>query len=539
MKTITRRWEPVGIGVCLALAQALLWPAAGDNANEAPAAEHEVSAPDTAAPAWPDAPTPPDSAASEAIPPPPDGAPEPPGLPLEETAKETENPPVEAAPAPIVQSPAPPPPSAGEATLPAPRPPLGPTKELRLNFQNAPLVDVLQYLSEAAGFIILQETPLTGNVNVIARQPLSPEEAVDLLNTLLAEKGFAALRHGRILRIVDRRTAARRPLPVHTASRPEDIPATEELSTQIIPLRFATAARVVENVSPLLAEGATMTANESSNSIILTDTGTNARRIAEIVKALDNSIAGIAEIRVFPLRHARAPEAAQILTNFFAPGGTSGPSAQGGPPRLIFLQRGMPGGGDGRSAATTDPRSAAIRVSAVADERTNSVIVSAPQDLMPTVADILDRLDADEGALTRFFRLDRADAMEAAEILRSLFGTGVTIVGDPRTNTVMVRAPAEWLIQIAEAIGRLDATDARTQQVYVYPIRHADPENLANIVQNMFQGGARSSGTTRVRSPTAPTTGTGAVSGRLAERAAQGARTESNTSGAIRSSTRR
>ena len=537
MKTKTMgAWFAV-VGMGLGLAWAMLAPAAGDETDASSTADTKAAPAVEAAPADAEiAPSPPAQEPPPAEMPPAPGEVGPP-LPLEE--EPGERPSGEFAPAPHVQG-APAMPSTGTpAALPAARPPLGPTRELRLNFQNAPLVDVLQYLSEAAGFIIVQETPLSGTVNVIALQPLSPEEAVDLLNTLLAEKGFAALRTGRILRIVDRRTAARRPLPVQTATRPEDIAPTEELATRIIPLRFAPAARVVENLAPLLAEGAMMTANESSNSIILTDTGTNARRIIEIVKALDNSIAGIAEIRVFPLRHARAADAAQLLTDFFTAGGTGGAAIsgpQGRMAQMVFLQRQMQRGGTG-AGPTSDPRAAAIQISAVADERTNSVVVSAPQDLMPTITEILDRLDADEAALTRYFRLERADAMETAEILRDLFGTTVTIVGDPRTNTVMVRAPAEWLIQIAEAVGRLDTTDARTQQVFVYPIRHADPENLANIMQNMFQDGTRST-TTRART-TSTTSGSTTGSSRLAERAARGASTESTTSGSTRSATRR
>ncbi len=423
------------------------------------------------------------------------------------------------------------------AAIPAARPSVSGARELRLNFQNAPLIDVLQYLSEAAGLIILQETPVSGNINVIARTPLTTDEAVDLLNTLLAEKGYAALRSGRILRIVDRRTAARRPLPVYSASRPEDVRAGDELATQIIPLRFTQAARVVENLSPLLAEGASMTANEASNSLILTDTGTNARRIIEIVRALDDSIAGIAEIRVFPLRFARAADTAKILTDFFASnaaGAAAAPGGGGPMGRMFFMQRG--GGGDNRGATAADARSAAIRVAAVADERTNSVIVNAPQNLLPTIEEIIAKLDADQGALTRYFKLERADALEAAELLRGLFGTSFTIVGDARTNTVMVRAPAEFVIQIAEAIGRLDATDARTQQVFVYPIRHGDPENIANIMQGMFQNNTRT-GTARSGTAGRGTAGTTA-GGRLAERSAQGASTDTSLTGSGSGSTR-
>lgn len=465
----------------------------------------------------------------------------PPQMPLEGITIEHPPAPAEESPEPPAPAPqvsiAPAAPPTESAAIPAARPSIGGSRELRLNFQNAPLIDVLQYLSEAGGFIILQETPVSGTVNIIARTPLTADEAVDLLNTLLAEKGYAALRSGRILRIVDRRTAARRPLPVFSASRPEDVRAGDELATQIIPLRFTQAVRVVENLSPLLAEGASLTANEASNSLILTDTGTNARRIIEIVRALDDSIAGIAEIRVFPLRFAKAADIAKILTDFFAGNAAPGAGAQalgGGPMgRMFFMQR---GGGDNRGAAAPDARTAAIRVAAVADERTNSVIVNAPQNLLPAIEEIIARLDADQGALTRYFQLERADAMEAAEILRGLFGANLTIVGDARTNTVLVRAPTDFLIQIAEAIGRLDATDARTQQVFVYPIRHGDPENIANIMQGMFPSNTRT-GSARSGTAARGTAGTG-TGGRLAERSTRGASTDASMTGSGSGSTR-
>jgi len=69
----------------------------------------------------------------------------------------------------------------------APAKPPQPKNEILLNFQGAQLSDVLNYLSEAAGFVIVQEAPITGTVNIVSRQPIGPEEAVDLLNTVLVE----------------------------------------------------------------------------------------------------------------------------------------------------------------------------------------------------------------------------------------------------------------------------------------------------------------------------------------------------------------
>src|SRR5262249_44626520 len=107
-----------------------------------------------------------------------------------------------------------------------------------LNFQGASLTDVLNYLSEAAGVILVQDAPLTGTVNVVSKQPVNPDEAVDLLNTVLAAKGYTAIRNERILKIVNRKDAPRQDLPVRSGSNPEKIRRVDEMVTQILPLRY-------------------------------------------------------------------------------------------------------------------------------------------------------------------------------------------------------------------------------------------------------------------------------------------------------------
>ena len=55
-------------------------------------------------------------------------------------------------------------------------------RNLRLNFRGVPLEMVLNYLSEAAGFVILPgQADVKGKVDVWSNQPLSKDEAVQLL----------------------------------------------------------------------------------------------------------------------------------------------------------------------------------------------------------------------------------------------------------------------------------------------------------------------------------------------------------------------
>ena len=441
--------------------------------------------------------------------------------------------PVVVEPAPIVVQIAP----AVSAAKPAPALAKG---MIMLNFQGASLTEVLNYLSEAAGFVIVQEAPVTGTVNVVSRQPITAEDAVDLVNAVLIEKGYVAIRNGRILKIVKRDGAQKRDLPVHTGSDPELIPRKDEMVTQILPLRFGEAAKLVENLRPLLADNATISANESSNSILLTDTQTNIRRIAEIIRAIDTSVASISTLHVYPLKFATAKDLATVVTQLFASTSAGGASQGGGRGRggfgggfPGFGGPGGPGGGQQQPSAQSEARQANTRVIAVADDQSNSLIVSAPEEVIPSITEVVNKLDANitDVTVTRIFHLEHADALETAEIINTLYGESTTqnsnntnqrgqgrqggfggfnpfgqqpqgagadkserallkakvvAVGDGRTNSLIVSAAPDTMAQIAENIGRLDASDAKKQHVYVHSLQHADAEGVADVLRGML-----------------------------------------------------
>ena len=413
-----------------------------------------------------------------------------------------------------------PPPSTQQKATP-PAQPSPPSKGgIRLNFQNAPLQEILNYLSEAAGFVIVQEEPVEATVNVISHSPLTPDEVVDLLNAVLVDKGYAVVRIGRILKIVPRDDASKYPVPVRRGLNPEQIPQTDEVITQILPVRYLDATKLVDVLQPLFADSAKVTADAASNSLIITDKAINIRRIAEIINTLDTSISSISTIRVFPLQYADATQVAQMINQLFQQQNQSGERQRG--PRFLppFMR---PPQGRTRSSTPESPaRAAASRVIAVADDRTNSLVVSAPEDLMPTIEALIQQIDreADEPVEVRIFHLQNADAVELASLLTQLFSQTqtsrggpirfgfpfgmmarssregsrraremetVVAVGDPRTNSLIVSAARDTMVQIAELIGRLDADTSRKQHVYVYKLEHADPDTVAQILQNIFE----------------------------------------------------
>ena len=433
--------------------------------------------------------------------------------------------------------------------------------QLMLNFQDVPLQSVLEYMSEAAGFIILGDTKVRGDVTILSKQPLNREEAVDLLDTILNEKGYTAIRRGRILKIVEKDKALIEDLPVKSGADPLEIPKKDVMVTQIIPIRFGNAGQLIENISDLLPDYATISANDGSNAIILTDTQTNIHRIAEIVSALDTSISSISEIRVFPLVYADAKQLADVVKGLFESRSSgSSRSSRSSSSGIAEMMRARFGGGSsssrssgssGRSSRSGGSGSsaalaAASRVVAISEERTNSLVVSAPSDVIPTIEQLVKEMDRTIEDVTELqvFKLKYADAYEMAEVLTDLFSDKdeiensrggyrfgswgrssssssssrsrssssgnssermlqqkkVVAVADPRTNSVIVSATAELMKQIALMVERLDDNKAKQQKVYTYSLQNADVEGVSAILRSMFEQQNGNFNSTRNRS---------------------------------------
>ena len=302
--------------------------------------------------------------------------------------------------------------------------------ELQLNFRGAPIEMVLSYLSEAAGFIIQLNTPVHGTVDVWSKQPVSREEAVNLLNTVLNHNGFAAIRNGRLLTIMSRDDALHGDIPVRVSNDPETIEKTDEIITLIIPVRFVEAEQLVKDLSPLVSTHATIIANAAGTSIVVTDTQVNIRHLAEIIKAIDNSAEDMTELHVYHLKHHDPVEIASLLNSLYS----DQSSTTGAQAPIRFGEMGGFGGpgffggrsGGGNTSSANNSQSARIkqrvRVVAVADPRTVSV-VSSSKDMAEQIGGMIDQLDQESTKVAHVsvIHLENADPQQVQQVLQDMF----------------------------------------------------------------------------------------------------------------------
>ena len=428
---------------------------------------------------------------------------------------------VPALPAAAAQAPLP---TAPAATGPATRP-----EKLTFDFKDAPTDTVLDFLARSAGFIVLKDTPVDGRVTVQGG-PVTPEESLTIINAVLRTNGFTAIQQdGRILKVVKLDKAKKQNIPVHFGADPTLISSSDELITQVIPVKNVDAAKLRQDLVPLISADADFTANQGSNSLILTDSSSNILRIVKIVSNLDQHEAAASDMLVKQLTFANATNAAKLVTSVFAPdstqaqqgGGGGGPG--GGFRRMMMAQMmggGLPGGPGGAGAADTGK--ATGKVTAAADDRTNTIVVVAPTDTLRLVEKLLRTLDADpaEQSEVKVFTLKFADSANTAKLINSIFsndaggaaGGGrqdegnirlpaiggisaenrtakVNAASDDRTNTLVVTAPSDAMKIVTGILQQLDANPSAESAFFIYHLRNGQAANLQGVLNTLFSGG--------------------------------------------------
>ncbi|MBN2128423.1 MAG: hypothetical protein JW741_02965, partial [Sedimentisphaerales bacterium] len=176
-----------------------------------------------------------------------------------------------------------------------------------------------------------------------------------------------------------------------------------------------------------------------------------------------------------------------------------------------------------------------VQIVAVADERTNSVVVRGPAELLDLVAEVLSSLDDTtvEVAGVKIFQLRYADAMNVADIINNLFGEEqssqadqrggfmmfrppfggsdrrqsqddesgskltVTAAADSQTNTVVVTGPNQLLEVVAGVVEKLDTQIPNLADVKVFHLEYADAQDTSELINEVFGESASSSRSTR------------------------------------------
>ena len=349
-----------------------------------------------------------------------------------------------------------------------------------VNFVNADVEAVTRAFAAMIDRQIAVDPRVKGSITVYSDQPLTIREAYLNYLSALRGLGFAVVENSGLLKVVPEADAKLQAGTVSVGAAPT---RGDQVLTQIFTLQHGNPNNLVAVLRPLISANNTINVDPGTNALIITDYADNLQRIGKIVAALDQpSNTGI---EIVTLKHAVASDMVQLVQRL---SDASAPGAPGAPP-------GAAGGS----------------VSVVADARSNSLILRAPNPArlaqLRGMVEQLDRPMDNAGPAGRIWvvHLRNADAVRLATVLRAAFtggagaggagapgaavmpmgitpagggspqatapiagaaqpSTGGFVQADPATNSLIITGPEPLYRQVRAMIDQLDS---RRAQVYI------------------------------------------------------------------------
>ena len=109
-----------------------------------------------------------------------------------------------------------------------------------------------------------------------------------MLLTILDVNGLTAVKSGNLYRIIPREGATQASVRTVVGRELDPSRASDEILTQIVPLRYISATDAVNLLRPFVPQqGARDAPGRETNLLIITDTAANIRRLLDILKLAD------------------------------------------------------------------------------------------------------------------------------------------------------------------------------------------------------------------------------------------------------------
>jgi general secretion pathway protein D len=352
----------------------------------------------------------------------------------------TELPPRVQAPAAVQPPPPPPPPTT---------PPVPPGQRGRfvvLNFDNADVETVIHAASEIVGFNYVLAPDVRGKVTVQTAGRIPQEDVFGVLLAILEVHGFTAVKSGNLYKILRIEGARERAVPTIIGPDADPQRTTDEVITQIVPVRYASVTDLSTLLRPLISARGNLTAHRETNVLMITDSASNLRRLLDIVKLVDVEVA-LDELQIIPLRFADSADLAAVLTQLFASGRLRRAAAPGEVPAPAPTPAPAPGAARPPTPAAppatpgrTGPEAGADRGPLIiAERRSNSLIVYGRKPEMDTIRRLVAQLDVNiyGGRRVFIYYAENAKSKDLAATLNAIYtgrDTTTTSTTSPTTG---------------------------------------------------------------------------------------------------------
>ncbi|MBI1861020.1 MAG: type II secretion system secretin GspD [Deltaproteobacteria bacterium] len=331
--------------------------------------------------------------------------------------------------------------------------------------------DVVTLISKWTGKNFILDSKVRGKITIMGPSQVTLQEAYQAFLSSLDANGLTTIQSGKFIRIIESAEARRAPVQTYAG---DFAPNDDQFITRIFQLKYINSDEVQREFRDLTTRQGKLFAYEPTNSLIITDTGSNIQRLREILDSLDVKNFETS-LHVLRIRNNSAKTISDML------GAIYGNDQKGGPANRSF-----------RRSVLERTRGGGIITKIIPEEQTNSLIVLANRSGFNSLVDLVAKLDiksSDTGRIHVYY-CEHAKAEDLASTLASLSGGGKS-GGTKKPASPSGGAPGATLSPAsvgpvsAELEGGVKITSDAATNALVITANSSDYQTLKRVIRKL------------------------------------------------------
>ncbi|WP_337262810.1 MULTISPECIES: type II secretion system secretin GspD [unclassified Serratia (in: enterobacteria)] len=346
--------------------------------------------------------------------------------------------------------------------------------EFSASFKGTDIQEFINTVSKNLNKTVIIDPAVRGTITVRSYDMLNEEQYYQFFLSVLDVYGFAVVdMHNGVLKVVRSKDAKTAAVPVASDAEPGQ---GDEVVTRVVPVNNVAA----RDLAPLLrqlndnAGAGSVVHYEPSNVLLMTGRAAVIKRLMEIVERVDK--VGDRNVVTVPLAYASAAEVVKLVTEL-------------------------------TKDASKSAMPSLMTASLVADERTNSVLVSGEPNSRQRIIAMIKQLDREQAVQgnTKVIYLKYAKATDLVEVLTGVSSSmqseqqnakpavalrkDVTIKAHEQTNALILTGAPDVIRDLEKVITQLDIRRAQVLvEAIIAEVQDADGLNLGIQWANKHAG---------------------------------------------------
>lgn len=263
--------------------------------------------------------------------------------------------------------------------------------------------DMVLVMAELTGKRFITGSDVKGKISIVSKDPITVAEAYKAFLSALRMNNLTIVPSGKFLKIIRENDAPKSPVETYTG---EYFPDADQVITKILKLKYIPAGELDKALRALYSRAGDLKVYEPTNSLIITDYGSNVEKMVNIINELD--VPGFEEkMEVIPIKFAKSKDIADLVNKIINKGESSSSSSV---PRFR------------RSGSNDESSKGSVNLSYVtSDDRTNTIIVLGNKAGIGKAKELIKKLDfgltgEEEGGVFVYY-VKHNDAEEIAKTL--------------------------------------------------------------------------------------------------------------------------